>query len=93
MNRTNKDIKEKKQRRMLKETDQLDGGDYSEVYKKFGMDLEDLHTAIRMTCSKPGPSDNSRAAYRHEVKETKERMLKKTERSELLDEIETPIEE
>lgn len=93
MNRTNKDIKEKKQRRMLKETDQLDGGDYSEVYKKFGMDLEDLHTAIRMTCSKPGPSDNSRAAYRHEVKETKERMLKKTERNELLDEIETPIEE
>ena len=93
MNRTNKDIKEKKQRRMLKETDQVDGGDYSEVYKKFGMDLEDLHTAIRMTCSKPGPSDNSRAAYRHEVKETKERMLKKTERNELLDEIETPIEE
>lgn len=93
MNRTNKDIKEKKQRRMLKETDQLDGGDYSEVYKKFGMDLEDLHTAIRMTCSKPGPSDNSRAAYRHEVKETKERMLKKTERKELLDEIETPNEE
>jgi hypothetical protein len=93
MNRTNKDIKEKKQRRMLKETDQLDGGDYSEVYKKFGMDLEDLHMAIRKTCSKPGPSDNSRAAYRHEVKETKERMLKKTERNELLDEIETPIEE
>lgn len=93
MNRTNKDIKEKKQRRMLKETDQLDGGDYSEVYKKFGMDLEDLHTAIRMTCSKPGPSDNSRAAYRHEVKETKERMLKKTERNELIDEIETPNEE
>jgi hypothetical protein len=93
MNRTNKDIKEKKQRRMLKETDQVDGGDYSEVYKKFGMDLEDLHTAIRKTCSKPGPSDNSRAAYRHEVKETKERMLKKTERNELLDEIETPIEE
>jgi hypothetical protein len=93
MNRTNKDIKEKKQRRMLKETDQLDGGDYSEVYKKFGMYLEDLHTAIRRTCSKLGPSDNSRAAYRHEVNETKERMLKKTERNELLDEIETPIEE
>jgi len=44
-----------------------------------------------MTCSKPGPSDNSRAAYRHEVNQTKERLLKKPERKELLDELDAPI--
>jgi len=44
-----------------------------------------------MTCSKPGPSDNSRATYRHEVNQTKERLLKKHERKELLDKLEEPI--
>ena len=98
MYNTSQDRREKQLRHYLKEHDKTYGlpndqekKAQSELDKKYKADIEDLHSAIRMTCSKPGPSDNSRAAYRHEVKQTKERLLKNTERKELLDELEEPI--
>ena len=94
MYNTKQDRREKQLRRYLKEHDKTYGlpndqekKAQTELDKQYKADIEDLHSAIRMTCSKPGPSDNSRAAYRHEVKLTKERILKNTERKELLDEI------
>lgn len=98
MYNTKQDRREKQLRRYLKEHDKTIGLPYdqkkkvqAELGKQYKADIEDLHSAIRMTCSKPGPSDNSRAAYRHEVNQTKERLLKKPERKELLDELEEPI--
>ena len=68
---TKQDRREKQLRRFLKEHDKTIGLPYdqkkkvqAELGKQYKADIEDLHSAIRMTCSKPGPSDNSRAAYR-----------------------------
>jgi len=98
MYNTKQDRREKQLRRYLKAHDKTIGLPHdqkkkvqAELDKQYKADIEDLHTAIRMTCSKPGPSDNSRAAYRHEVNQTKERLLKKPERKELLDELDEPI--
>lgn len=98
MYNTKQDRREKQLRRYLKAHDKTynlpsdqEKKVQAELGKQYKADIEDLHSAIRMTCSKPGPSDNSRAAYRHEVKQTKERLLKKPERKELLDELEEPI--
>lgn len=98
MYNTKQDRREKQLRRYLKAHDKTYGLPHdqekkvqAELSKQYKADIEDFHSAIRMTCSKPGPSDNSRAAYRHEVNQTKERLLKKPERKELLDELEEPI--
>ena len=98
MYNTKQDRKEKKFRRYLKAHDKTYDLPHdqmkkaqAELDKQYNASVEDLHSAIRMTCSKPGPSDNSRAAYRHEINQTKERLLKKPERKELLDELEEPI--
>jgi hypothetical protein len=98
MYNTKQDRREKQLRRYLKAHDKTynlpsdqEKKVQAELGKQYKADIEDLHSAIRMTCSKPGPSDNSRAAYRHEVNQTKERLLKKPERKELLDELEEPI--
>jgi hypothetical protein len=98
MYNTKQDRREKQLRRYLKAHDKTynlpsdqEKKVQAELDKQYKADIEDLHSAIRMTCSKPGPSDNSRAAYRHEVNQTKERLLKKHERKELLDELEEPI--
>ena len=81
---TAKDRQEKKRRRYLKAHDETyklptpeEKAAQADLDRSYNMTVEDLHSAIRMTCSKPGPSDNSRAAYRHEVKMTKERILNK----------------
>ena len=94
MYNTKQDRREKQLRRYLKAHDKTYGlpNDQekkvqAELDKQFRANSEDLHSAIRMTCSKPGPSDNSRAAYRHEVKQTKERIMKKPDRKELLEEL------
>jgi hypothetical protein len=98
MYNTKQDRREKQLRRYLKAHDKTynlpsdqEKKVQAELGKQYKADIEDLHSAIRMTCSKRGPSDNSRAAYRHEVNQTKERLLKKHERKELLDELEEPI--
>ena len=93
---TAKDRQEKKLRRYLKAHDETyklptpEGkAAQADLDRSYNMTVEDLHSAIRMTCSKPGPSDNSRAAYRHEVKMTKERILNKAERKEIAEDMST----
>ena len=94
MYNTKQDRREKQLRRYLKAHDKTYDlphdqmkAEQTKLDKQFRANSEDLHSAIRMTCSKPGPSDNSRAAYRHEVKQTKERIMKKPDRKELLEEL------
>lgn len=83
MKRTYKDRRDKKLRRMLMEYDKVNPGAEADVLRKYGADTDDLHSAIREICSVPGPADNSRAAYRHEIRSNKERALSKYERREL----------
>ena len=91
---TFKDRQEKKRRRYLKAHDETyklptpeEKAAQADLDRSYNMTVEDLHSAIRMTCSKPGPSDNSRAAYRHDVKITKERILNKAERKEMVEDM------
>lgn len=93
---TAKDRQEKKRRRYLKAHDETyklptpeEKAAQADLDRSYNMTVEDLHSAIRMTCSKPGPSDNSRAAYRHEVKMAKERILNKTEQKEIAEDMDT----
>ena len=93
---TVQDRREKKRRRYLKAHDKTyklptpeRKAAQADLDRSMNMTIDDLHSAIRTTCSKPGPSDNSRAAYRHEVKMSKERILNKVEQKEIVEAIDS----
>lgn len=84
MQNSNKDRRDHKLRHLLKEFDRRDDRDI--VFKEMGMNIHDLHSAIRLTCSVKGARDCSRSAYKHLVKLDKAKMLKKVEEKEINEE-------
>jgi len=81
MKTTHKDRRDHKLHHLLKEFLKRDNG--NEVFKEMGMNIQDFHSAIRLTSSVKGRRDNSRSAYRHEIQEDKRKMITKAENKEL----------